>query len=245
MNETINLIQNHRSIRKFASTPIEQDKLEAVIRAGQMASTSSNMQAYSVIGVTDAELKRELAVLCGNQAYVEQCPIFLVWCADLHRLNTVASMHQTEAQTDTTENFIIATVDTALAAQTAAIAAESLGLGIVYIGGIRNRIADVADLLKLPKLVYPVFGMCVGYPAQSPLKRPRLPLAAVFHQDSYQAENEQPMIQQYDETTRQYMQARSGGAANTSWSEQMAGRISAPARLHMKTFLERQGFLKK
>jgi Nitroreductase len=245
MNDTIRLLQSHRSIRKFLTTPIEQDKLDAILHSGQLASTSSNMQAYSIIGVTDAELKKQLAVLCGNQAYIEQCPVFLVWCADLHRLSAASAMHGTEAQTDTTEHFIIATVDAALAAQNAAVAAESLGLGIVYIGGIRNRIAEVAELLKLPELVYPVFGMCIGYPDQSPISRPRLPLRAVYHRESYHTNNELAAIAEYDEATREYMLARSEGRTSRSWSEQMAERMASPSRLHMQSFLMKQGFLRK
>lgn len=245
MNETIQLLQNHKSIRKFHNRPVEQEKLNAIIQAGQMASTSSNVQAYSVIGITNAESKKELAQLCGNQAYIEECPIFLVWCADLHRLRTAAALHDTEAVTDTTENFIIATVDTALAAQNATVAAESLGLGIVYIGGIRNQIAEVSKLLKLPKLVYPVFGMCLGYPDQEPIHRPRLPLEAVFHSETYQPENALPAISKYDETTRAYMLARSDGKVNHSWSEQMAVRMGKATRMQMKSYLSEQGFLQK
>src|SRR5690606_31594133 len=90
--------------------------------------------------------------------------------------------------TDTVENFIVATVDTALAAQNAVIAAESLGLGAVYIGGLRNNIEQVSELLRLPELVYPLFGMCLGVPAQSPMTRPRLPLDSILHTDTYQIE---------------------------------------------------------
>ena len=245
MNDTIRLLQNHCSIRKFLTTPVERDKLEAILQSGQMASTSSNMQAYSVIGVDDAELRKQLASLCGNQIYVEQCPVFLVWCADLHRLSAVAAMHGTEAQADTTEYFVIATVDTALAAQNAAIAAESLGLGVVYIGGIRNRISEVADLLQLPERVYPVFGMCLGYPDQAPVLRPRLPLAAVYHQDAYRIDSELPAVAEYDETMREYMTARSQGRTSRSWSEQMAEKMGNPSRLHMQSFLTKRGFLKR
>ena len=173
MNPTIELIKRHRSIRKYKPDPLTAEQIAAIVSAAQMASTSSNVQAYSVIGVTDPAKKKRLAELSGNQAYVEQCPLFLVWCADLHRLKLACAKQHTEMMHGMMENFIIATVDTALAAQNAALAAESMGLGIVYIGGIRNNPQGVVECLSLPELVYPVFGMCVGYPDQEPEIRPR------------------------------------------------------------------------
>jgi len=246
-NETLDLLNRHASVRQYKDTPVSDDQLAAIIGAGQMASTSSNVQAYSVIAVTEPALKSELAVLAGNQAYIEQCPVFLVWCADLYRLREVASTHLADSPTyeDSTENLLVATVDVALAAQNAAIAAESLGLGIVYIGGIRNRIAEVSELLRLPELVYPVFGMCVGYPAGSHGQRPRLPLQAVLHHNGYDAATSLAQVEAYDEETRVYSRERTGGKHDTPWSAMMAKRLSEPIRLHMKDFLQEKGFLGK
>ncbi|MGV2788316.1 NADPH-dependent oxidoreductase, partial [Clostridium perfringens] len=84
MNDTLSLLMNHRSIRKYSEQPVCEEQLRAVVAAGQMASTSSNVQAYSVIAVTDPETKQRLAALAGNQAYIVECPVFLVWCADLY-----------------------------------------------------------------------------------------------------------------------------------------------------------------
>ncbi|MBN2983872.1 oxygen-insensitive NADPH nitroreductase [Cohnella algarum] len=247
MNETLSLLMNHRSIRQFASDPIGEDKLHAIVAAGQMASSSSNVQAYSVIAVTEPGLKRRLAELAGNQAYVEQCPAFLVWCADLHRLHYCAELHAPGEATfeDSAENLLVATIDAALAAQNAAVAAESLGLGIVYIGGIRNRIAEVSELLGLPDRVYPAFGMCVGVPAQEPMLRPRLPLEAVLHRNRYDAGKTAGQVERYDETMSAYLRERTGGRQDTPWSKQMADRLAKPTRMHMKPFLEEKGFLRR
>ncbi|MEW9698305.1 oxygen-insensitive NADPH nitroreductase [Paenibacillus sp. SI8] len=239
MNEIISLLRNHRSIRKFTDEPVTQDQLNAILSAAQAASTSSNMQAFSVIGITDAELRNQLAGLAGNQAYVSQCPLFLVWCADLRRYEQAVRRHTDTAVTGNAENFLIATVDTALAAQNAAIAAESLGLGVVYIGGLRNNPAEVSQLLGLPQLVYPVFGMCIGMPDQEPLYRPRLPQEAVYHENRY---TDKPgAIDVYDEEIRDYMKKRTGGKADTTWSKEMAAKALRP-REHMKSFLRTQGF---
>lgn len=247
VNDTINLLMNHRSIRKYKNEPVTDEQLNTIIAAAQMASSSSNVQAYSVIAVTDSGLKNELASLAGNQAYIQECPVFLVWCADLYRLREAAVSEAAGEETyeDTTENYTVATIDVALAAQNAAIAAESLGLGIVYIGGIRNQIAEVADLLGLPELVYPVFGMCLGVPDQEPLLRPRLPLPAVLHKNGYDREETRVQVKEYDKTLSSYMQERSSGKQTATWSEMMAKRLTQPARLQLKAFLESKGFMKR
>lgn len=242
--ETIDVLLNHRSIRKFKSNPIPQPTLAKIIEAAQQASTSSSMQCFTVINVSDRDKRKQLAELSGNQAYIEECPVFLVWCADLFRYEQAAKLHFEGDMTSTVENFIVATVDTALAAQNAAIAAESLGYGIVYIGGIRNNPQEVSALLGLPSHVYPVFGMCMGEPDQAPLRRPRLPQQAILHEDSYDQKAVESGIREYDETIRQYMLERSEGKLNTSWSESMAAKINHP-RLHMGEFLRSKGFLQQ
>lgn len=247
MNETISKMLEHRSIRKYSDRLVPRELIEQIVSAGQMASSSSNVQAYTVIAVTDADRKAKLAELCGNQAYVAECPVFLVWCADLSRLKRAAERHIPSETTyeGTTENFIVATVDTALAAQNAAIAAESLGLGIVYIGGIRNHSEEVADLLGLPQLSYPVFGMCLGYPDQNPGLRPRLPLPAVLHWNRYDTAGQEEQVAAYDQIMSSYLRERTGGAKDTPWSELMAEKLAQPARLHMREFLEKRGFTLK
>jgi FMN reductase (NADPH) len=244
MNETISRMMQHRSIRKYSDRPVTKDLVEQIVSAGQMASSSSNVQAYSVIAVTDAARKAKLAKLCGDQAYVAKCPVFLVWCADLSRLKRAAERHIPSQATyeGTMENFIVATVDAALAAQNAAVAAESLGLGIVYIGGIRNQSEQVASLLELPRLAYPVFGMCLGYPDQDPGLRPRLPLPAVLHWNGYDAAGQDEQVAAYDEVMSKYLHERTGGTKDTPWSELMAEKLAQPARLHMREFLRKRGF---
>ncbi|NQX46737.1 oxygen-insensitive NADPH nitroreductase [Paenibacillus tritici] len=247
VNETLELLNRHTSVRQYQDKPVNEELLAAIIGAGQMASTSSTVQAYTVIAVTEPDLKAQLSKLSGNQAYIEQCPVFLVWCADLYRLREAAAPHLqgTPSYEDTTENLIVATVDVALAAQNAAVAAESLGLGIVYIGGIRNEIADVSELLNLPELVYPVFGMCLGYPAAVNGIRPRLPQAAVLHHNGYQAAAAVDQAKVYDGISRDYMRQRTGGQSEISWSEMMAKRQAQPSRMHMKEFLLSKGFMQR
>ncbi len=244
MNETIALLLNHRSIRKFTDQTLTPEQVEMIVAAAQSASTSSNVQAYSVIAVMKDDLKKELARLSGDQAYVHSCPVFLVWCADLSRLKKAAQTHRPGEETyeGSMENLIVATVDTALAAQNAAVAAESLGLGIVYIGGIRNHIAEASSLLGLPELVYPLFGMCVGYPDQQPDLRPRLPQEAVLHWNRYDASTADTQVERYDEIMSAYLRERTGGAKDTPWSVLMADKLAQPSRMHMGQFLRERGF---
>ena len=240
-NQTIETMLKHQSIRKFKDIPLTEKEIDAIISSAQMASTSSNLQAYSIIGVTDPGLKQELSVLAGNQEYVADCPLFLVFCADLYRMQQAIAKHDLQMD-HSTEHFLIATLDAALAAQNAAVAAESQGLGIVYIGGIRNNPRGVADLLRLPKLVYPVFGMCIGHPDQDPGRKPRLGQEGLFHRNTYSMEQVAQGIEEYDQRLRDYMLARTNGKVDTTWSARLAEKYYEPNRTHMKSFLEEQGF---
>lgn len=242
MNETIERLLQHRSIRKFADKPVSEEQTEWIIRCAQMASSSSHIQAYTVIRITDPGIRRQLREVTGNQMYVEECPLFLVWCADLYRLEEAIRMQGKVMRHEGIEPFITATIDAALAAQNAAVAAESMGLGIVYIGSLRNDPAKVARLLKLPPRVYPVFGMCIGYPAQEPSLRPRLPMKAVFHDNSYDPSRIREQLEQYDAVMAEYYAQRTGGKKQTTWTREMAAKYAQPNRPGMKTFLEQQGF---
>jgi len=245
MNQVIDLLKSHRSIRRFSDRPVPQALINELVLAGQCASTSSFIQGLTVVQVNDPEDREKMAAYAGNQPYVARAPVFLVYCADMQRHRIACEMHGASMHSGYAEQLITATVDCALFAQNLIIAAESLGLGGVYIGGIRNRIADVAALLELPELVYPVFGMCLGYPDQQPELRPRLPLPVVLKQDRYQDSGDRELIVEYDQSVREYYMTRTGGKKNTAWSEQMSGMLAKEARPHMLAFLQSKGFLLK
>ncbi len=162
MNQVIDLLKNHRSIRKFKPAPVTDVQVRNIIEAAGAASTSNFIQAYSIIRVSDKNVRSQIAELTGPQPWVAACPLFLVCCADLKRSEEACLFEQKTMAAGYSEQFIVATVDVALAAQNAMIAAESLGLGGVFIGGIRNNPEKVCQLLKIPNHVYPVFGMCLG-----------------------------------------------------------------------------------
>lgn len=245
MNDVIELLMSHRSIRKFKSDAIASETLEAIVRAGQAAATSSYVQATTVIRVTKPETRKALADCAGGQVYVEQAAEFLVFCADLARAGLCCEIQGVEAVNDFTEHFIIATVDVALMAQNTVIAAESEGLGICYIGGLRNQPQAVSELLDLPEHVYPVFGLCLGYPDQEVDQRPRLPLSVVLKTDTYADTGDRETINEYDEAVKSYYAKRLGGQKTRSWTQQVAGVAGKESRPHMLGFLQSKGFLKR
>jgi len=245
MNDVIQLLKAHRSIRKFTAEPLADELVAEIVACGQAAATSSNIQATTVIRVRDPHTRQALAGLAGGQDYVASCGAFLVFCADLHRARLACELQGGAFIPGMTEHFIIATVDVALAAQNCAVAAESLGLGICYIGALRNQPQAVVDLLALPEDVYPVFGLCLGHPAQDPEPKPRLPLAAVLKEEVYTDPDGVAAIRAYDERLREYYRRRTGGTKDSCWSEEMKALVGREARPHMRGFLAGRGFSMK
>ncbi len=245
MNSVIELLKSHRSIRKFSDRKIEGTLFSELLLAGQGAATSSFLQGATIIRIRNPESRKKLAAYAGNQPYVETAAEFLVFCADLKRGGNACEQYEKPFSGDYTEHFIIATVDVALMAQNVVTAAESVGLGICYIGGIRNNPREVSDLLQLPVGVYPVFGLCLGYPDQNPEIKPRLPLSVIVKDEVYGETGDAELISAYDEHVREYYRLRTGGGHGIRWTEQVAGLLSEKARPHMREFLAQQGFLLK
>jgi len=245
MNDTHRLLLAHRSIRKFTTDPVTDDQVRDIVACGQAAATSSNIQAVTVIRVRDGAKRARLAELAGNQPYVASAGAFLVFCADLNRARLAAEAQGGTFCEGMTEHFILATVDVALAAQNCVVAAEAMGLGICYIGALRNNPQAVSELLDLPRLVYPVFGLCLGHPAQDPEVKPRLPQAAMLGEDTYPAEGMLERIREYDAELHEYYARRGGGTKDSNWSLEMKGVVGKEARPHMRAFLAERGFTMK
>ena len=242
MSAVLELLKSHRSIRKFTDQPIAPRLMDEIFKAGQAAATSSFLQGSTIVRVVNRDNRTRLAELAGNQKYVATAAEFLVFCADLKRAGNYCAEYGKAFEGNYTEHFIIATVDVALMAQSLVTAAESVGLGICYIGGIRNNPGPVSELLKLPRGVYPVFGLCLGYPAQNPECKPRLPLPVIVKQDTYNETGDREAIADYDEVIREYYRTRTGGGHGISWSQQVATLLAEKSRPHMREFLAAQGF---
>ncbi|ARP00215.1 NADPH-flavin oxidoreductase [Vibrio alginolyticus] len=240
MNSTIQTILNHRSIRKFTSQPIESEQLDAILQAGLAASSSSMLQVVSIIRVTDKEKRTLLAQYAGNQGYVESAAEFLVFCIDYQRHASI----NPDVQADFTELTLIGAVDSGIMAQNCLLAAESMGLGGVYIGGLRNNAQKVDELLGLPKKYRHLFGMCLGHPDQAPEVKPRLPKHVVVHENQYQYLNLDD-IQTYDQTMRNYYANRSSNQKQSTWSQEVTSKLAGESRPHILPYLNRKGLTKR
>ena len=248
MNPIIDLLMAHRSVRKFKDTPIDDSLVKTIVKAAQCAATSNHVQAYTLIRVKNEPIRKQIADLAGPQLWVEQAPVFLVFCADLTRLSAACDYHDKSMAGGWAEQLLVATVDTALFAQNLMIASESLGICGVFIGGIRNDPEKVCELLDIPDNAYPVFGMCLGYPDQTPDIKPRLPIDLILREDSFQKKGETAQhshsIDTYDAVTREYYLNRDSNLKDQTWRRQMADFMSRINRPHMKSFLEKKGFFR-
>lgn len=237
----------HRSVRAYLPNALPEGTIEAAIAAAQSAATSSNLQCWTVIAVEDPVRRARLAALCGNQSHIGTAPVFLVWVADLSRLRRIAQNEgETHEALDYTEAFLIAAIDTALAAQNAVSALEAAGLGTVYIGGLRNHPEEIAEKLALPEGCVGLFGLCVGYPdpAVPASVKPRLPQQAVLHRERYDLEAEAEIIAAYDALDDAFQKEQ--GLPSRRWSATMVRRIATRAGLHgrdtMRASLKALGF---
>ncbi|PKB85996.1 nitroreductase A [Ewingella americana] len=237
MTPTIDLLRSHRSIRSFTDQPVTDEQREAILGAAQGASTSSFLQCSSIIRITDPALREKLVEFTGGQKYVASAAEFWVFCADFNRNQQI----NPQAELGLAEQLLLGCVDTALLAQNAMTAAESLGLGGVFIGGIRNQVEEVIELLKLPKFVMPLFGMCIGHPAQDHQVKPRMPQSMLVHENSYQPLNPQTLAN-YDEQLAAYYLQRDSNARRDTWSDLIIRTLKKEQRPHMLAALHKQGW---
>lgn len=222
---------DHRSVRSFLPDPVSEEQLDAIVAAAQSAPTSSNLQTWSVVVVRDPEVKSRLATLSGDQEFIRRAPVFLVWLVDFARATQLAERHGSPLEgVDYVESVLQGFVDVALAAQNASLAAESLGLGTVFVGGARNRPEEIAAELHLPSRVVAAFGMAIGHPSDrdSARVKPRLPQRAVVHHDRYREDAQLPAVDDYESTIGDFYESE--GLAH-SWVERVLARIGTVAGL--------------
>ncbi|MHC1479725.1 nitroreductase family protein [Frateuria aurantia] len=237
----------HRSIRQYLERAVSDDSLLRAVAAAQSASTSSNLQLWSVLAIRDPERKLALARLAGNQRHVRDAPLLLAWVADVSRLRRMGERQQAATEgSEYLEAFVLASVDAALAAQNAAVSLESEGLGLVYIGGMRNQPEEAARLLNLPEGAMVLFGMCVGYPdpASEAAIKPRLSPEVVLHRETYSTAGEAEGIAEYQRRAESFQQGQ--GRHTPPWSQQcverMADGTTLTGRDRLKAALRALGF---
>ncbi len=241
---------SHRSVRQYLPKALPEGTLELLVAAAQSAASSSNLQLWSVVAVEDEERRRALSRVANNQPHIQQAPLFLVWIADLNRGAELSRARGIPSEgLSYLEMFLMASIDTALAAQNAVVAAESLGLGTVYIGALRNHPERVAELLGLPSTAFAVFGLCVGWPdpnAQAAIK-PRLPQPVVLHRDLYLlSESEHAAVAGYDALMQGFYSEQRMPVPEGGWSLHSAKRVASAAALNgrhvLRDVLGRLGF---
>ena len=239
MNPTLDLLRSHRTVRKFRAEELDRERIVQAVSAAQFASTSSNVQAYSLIHVRDAHKRAALVELTGGQPQVADAGAFFVVCGDQRRHRRVAE-RSAQPYAPNLETFLVAVIDASLFAQNLTVAFESMGLGVCYIGGLRNQLAKVDALLELPSDVLPLYGLCVGEPAEDPGQRPRLPVEAVLFDDAYPDDAAlDDWIDRYDETTAAYYEQR--GKPGHNWTGALWRKFAEPRRQHLADYYRTKG----
>lgn len=223
MNQTIELIKNHRSIRTYLDKDIPNDVLNEILKATQSMPTSINGQQISVIVVKDKSTKSKIAEIAGGQTWIEKAPVFLVFVADFYKTYLASKKNKNEQIIhESIEGTIVGTFDAGLAMGGAIISAESLGLGIVPIGGIRKNPEEMIKLLNLPQFTYPIAGLCIGYPENQSKQKPRLPFETFVHSETYKTEDLLTHIDAYDTLMESYLKDI-GREKELNWSNYTSG----------------------
>ncbi|UYG53918.1 nitroreductase family protein (plasmid) [Comamonas endophytica] len=226
-NAQIAALLLHRSVRNYLPEALPEGALEAMVAAAQSASTSSNLHQWSVVAVGDPALKARVAELASGRKkdanrFINDAPLVLLWVADLSRSHAITCDGGGDAQVhDYLDAFLMASIDAALAAQNAVVAAESMGLGVVYIGAMRNEAQALAELIHLPRYSFVAFGLVVGKPADLPGKpetvRPRPPQSVVLHHDRYDFQRSMAGLDDYEAEFGKFREHM--GSARRSWKE--------------------------
>lgn len=246
-SETIRVLENRVSIRKYTPEPVSEATIEAILRAAFRAPTSSNIQSYGVVVVRDAETKKKLSVITGNQRHVVETDVFLGFCADITRMNHVITGKGHDFAQNNLEFGIVSTIDAALVGMSAYLAAESLGLGGVMIGAIRNNAAETAKILGLPHHVYCVFGMCLGWPAEAPQQKPRMDYSQMVHYERYgnlrgDTRDMAQGVRDYDAALAAHYTSTNKPTAPDSWTHETASKFHVQPREKLRADLKDRGF---
>ncbi|MEK9672457.1 MAG: NADPH-dependent oxidoreductase [Rhodospirillaceae bacterium] len=241
-SETIEVLLNRRSIRKYSDKPVTDEQAAAILEAAFRAPTSSNLQAYSVVQVRDTDTKARLAEIARGQKHIIDCPLFLAFCADLTRVEAAFKKNGHDLDDNNLEMCMVSAVDAALVGMSAYLAADSLGIQGVMIGAMRNDPEAVADLLGLPSRVFVVFGMCLGYPAEAPQQKPRMQQTAIQHLERYDLEGTLAAADAYDAELKAHYDSIGKQSTDDSWSHDVDAKFSKRPRQGLREALRKRGF---
>ncbi len=244
-SETIELLHQRVSVRSYADKPVDDATIDAVLAAAFRAPTSSNIQSYSVIVVRDQETKDKLSVVTGGQKHVARTPVFLAFCADLTRMELAKQRYGGNLDDNNLEMGLVSSIDASLVGMSAYLAAESIGLKGLMIGAVRNNTLETAEILKLPKRVYCVFGMCLGWPDRVPPQKPRMDRMATVHYERWgagRAAEQDAHLTQYDKDLAGHYESRGMPTAPDSWSHEINAKFNNDLRKTLRADLKQLGF---
>jgi FMN reductase [NAD(P)H] len=218
MNQTIEIMKNHRCIRNFEDKEIPDAIIDELVAVAQASPNSINGQQISLIIVRDKENKHRIAEIAGGQIWIEQAPLFILFVADFYKAKLAANkVGKPLIIPESVEATVAVSIDAGICLQNVITAAESLDLGIVPIGGIRNDPAAMIKLMNLPEYTFPINGLSIGYPADRSKKKPRMPVAAFRHDEVYDPAKLPALIDEYDALMEPYL--KSVGRGNeVNWS---------------------------
>ena len=199
MIDIFEVLENHKSIRQYKSTPVPEELLQKILHAGLRASSSGNMQTWSVVVTSDKEIRQRLFQAHFEQEMLLEAPLLLTFCSDFHRMRRWVKLRDAADNFDNLMSFMIGAIDATIAAQNVALAAEAQGLGICYMGTTLASCDTIAQILELPHNVVPVVGYVMGYPDESPALRDRLPLSGMVHREKYHKYSDEDISTIYDE----------------------------------------------
>jgi FMN reductase [NAD(P)H] len=241
MNETVRLLQAHRSSRSYKSNPIPAEILDAIIESAHRAPTSINSQQISLVVVRSAASRARIAEIAGGQPWIAKAPVFIAVVADFYKTGLGVEKAGVEQVIQRSLEAIVSSVsDAGIAMAALMTAARAFGLGIVPIGGIRRDPQAMIDLLGLPRNTFPVAGVVLGYVAEETPQKPRMPIESFRHEEKYHPEALKPAIDAYDRTLLEYWQ-KIGRADGLTWSANMAQHYGAFSR-RIKAIAQKQGF---
>lgn len=242
MNETIKNLTEHVSVRDFKDISLSLETKQILLKAARSGSSSHFVQAFSIIEITDKALRAELATISGSAPYVNQTGTFYVFVADLYRQSRLLrAENKSLSGLKNMESLIVGIVDGTIAAQNMVVAAESMNLGVCYIGGIRNDIRKVSQLLNLPEYTMPLFGLTIGVPESKNQVKPRLLVENQVSENTYPTEQFADLAE-YEAFSRAYYDSREENQQQTSWSEKNIDFFKDIRRPEIAGFLKEQGF---
>jgi nitroreductase len=244
-------ILNHRTHRRYTDQPVSEELLQQVLAAALSAPAKSDLQQASIIRIENPELRKHIAALLPSMPWIAQAPRFLVVCGDSRRIRRICELRNTPFANDHLDAFFNATTDAALVLQNLIRAASAVGLGTCPISVIRNFSTRIAELLALPKYVFPLAGLCIGWPSREGFVSMRVPMALSVHVDRYDDTNFVAEIDGYDRRRNARHAVpesdwrevdRFGRPVLYGWSEDKARQYSVPERQDFGAFVRRQGF---